>query len=175
MKTRSQGVYTIVGIVKTPSNSSITFDFIVPLSNIPDINYGKGGQDFILVNSSFNKIDVIKKIRDSKEIGWYLKSRNAEIDFIPLESLYFNKSILAEIFSRRGNRKVINTIIIIMLVILIISVLNFSNLQIINTNACIKQSAINMVNGAQKRQVIYQKTIELRNLFFDLFVFLLSG
>src|SRR5690606_23778450 len=42
-----------------------------------------------------------------------------------------------------------------------ISVLNFSNLQIVNTNASIKQSAISKINGAQKHHIIYQKLVEI--------------
>src|SRR5690606_24155034 len=56
---------------------------------------------------------------------------------------------------------VIYTLMAIMLVILIISALNFSNLQIINTNSTLKQLAISVVNGAKKQQLLNQKFFEI--------------
>ena len=60
-----------------------------------------------------------------------------------------------------------------MLVILIISALNFSNLQIINTNTALKQLAISTVNGAKKQQLLSQKFFEIV-LLLVLSVFLIT-
>lgn len=155
-----EDLYTVKGIVeKSPSNSSITYEFIIPYDKEPN-KHNRSGGVFLLTNNGFNKDSFVKKIEN---LGHkHHQFGNSKMNVVPFNSLFFKTGDLEirDIISRFGDKKVIYTLIAIMLVILIISALNFSNLQIINTNSALKQSAISMVNGAEKQHLFSQKTIE---------------
>src|SRR5690606_33731707 len=156
-----ESIYTVKAIVKnSSSNSSINFDFILPSSNIPN-HYSRSGSNFILVKDGFKENAFIDKIKNIGHVHNSFKDNRTSI--IPFNSLYFNEESveLIGLIEKHGDKKTINTLIVIMLVILIISALNFSNLWIINTNTNVKHAAINMVNGAEKKHIIFQKGVEV--------------
>ncbi|MGE5943528.1 MAG: ABC transporter permease [Flavobacteriales bacterium] len=156
-----ESFYTVKGIVKSlSSNSSIDFDFILPTSKDGN-QYSRSGSNFILVKESFKEDAFINKIKDIGHVHDQFKDNSTSI--IPFKSLYFNEESveLKGIIEKYGDKKTINTLIVIMLVILIISALNFSNLWVINTNTNVKHAAINMVNGAEKKHIIFQKGVEV--------------
>jgi putative ABC transport system permease protein len=156
------------GIVKdTPSNSSLTFDFILPSYNDnQDPNkYNRYPAAFILTNDTFNKdvfSEKIKDIRNNLE-KTFPKLTESRVSIVPFNDLYFDKEItnFNKLFSIHGDKNVIFTLIIIMLVILVITTLNFSNLQLINSNTRTKYRAINIVNGAKKSNLIFLKLVEV--------------
>ncbi len=156
---------TVVGIFESPpSNSSITFDFILPYSDEPN-QYSTMGIAFLLVNKSFNKELFEEKIKDINNNLEKVSPKLTEsiTSVIPFNSLYFNAKHIERTayFFKSGDVKNIRILMVVILVILIITVLNFSNLQIINTRNSIKASALMMVNGAQKRNLFFQKIFEI--------------
>ncbi|MBJ7879616.1 ABC transporter permease [Gelidibacter salicanalis] len=156
-----EDIYTVKGIVnKAPSNSSITYDFILPYDKEPN-KHNRNGAVFILANKNFNKANFEKKIE--KIAQKHEQFGDSKTNVVAFSALYFNKDAIevGGIVSRFGDENVIQTLILIMLVILIISALNFSNLQIINTNTTLKQLAISTVNGANKQQLLTQKLVEI--------------
>ena len=156
-----ESFYTVKGIVKSlPSNSSINFDFVLPPAKDGN-QYNKQGTNFILTKGNFNETAFKNKIKEIGHVHNQFKDNITSI--IPLKSLYFNEESveLNNLIKKHGDKKTINTLIVIMLVILIISALNFSNLWIINTNANVKHAAINMVNGADKKHIVFQKGVEV--------------
>src|SRR5690606_38728308 len=160
LSSKSETFHIVKGLVSVTSNSSITFDFILPRTKESNARFG-GGSDFILVNNAFDIKTVknrIENIGKGQPLFQYKKT-----GIVPLNDMYFrnDSSILAIVFSKVGDIKNVYILIITIIVILIISVLNFSNLQIVNTNASIKQSAISKINGAQKHHIIYQKLVEI--------------
>jgi len=154
--------YTVNGIIENPpSNSSITFDFIV-LNKEGDFN--RIGVDFLLTNKKFNKKEFLKKITKITKNNKRHPNPNSIINIIPLKEVYYNQVLTSNqigIISRHGDIKILYILMAIILVILIISALNFSNLQIISTNNSVKSNAINLVNGALKHHITYQKIIEV--------------
>ena len=159
LKLKFRGEYThiVAAVIKVPQNSSITFDFIVP--NINRI-YSKIGPDFILVNNNFNEEQFKSKIEKLGQT--HRQFKESQLSIIALGDIYFNKDLAlrTSVISRVGDKKNVRVLIIVMLVILAISVLNFSNLQIINTNNNIKNNAINTINGAATKQLLIQKVTE---------------
>ncbi|MEC3907020.1 FtsX-like permease family protein [Tamlana sp. 2201CG12-4] len=162
VSSRYEKTYIIKGIVDIPSNSSITFDFILPsISN----SFNRMGVTFLLANKNFDKKIFQKKI---KNIGNNVKHHSPQFtksttSIKSLKELYFNKGLANKrlsISSHSGNKKNNYVLIIIMIIILCITGLNFSNLQIININTSIKKIGINKIQGAQKKHIIYQKIIE---------------
>jgi putative ABC transport system permease protein len=151
--------YTVKGITENvPSNSSITFDFIVPKHSA---NFSKSGADLLLTKSGFNKDDFVKKI---ETIGQkHPQFTQSKIDLVALDDLYFNdKSVIADkIVSRFGDKKNNLVLYIIIVILFIITALNFSNLQIISINSSVKNIGIKTISGAKKNNLFHQKLVEV--------------
>jgi len=151
--------YTVKGILETlPSNSSITFDFILPRHSA---DFSRSGVDFLLTRKGFNKDAFIKEI---ETIGQkHPQFTTSKLSLIALNEVYFseNKSGFNYIFSRFGDHKSLYVIYFIMGILLVISVLNFTNLQIIHVNTSIKKIGINKISGASGTHLFYQKISEL--------------
>ena len=162
VKNRREKNFTVKGILENPpQNSSIVFDFVFPEQyNDPNL-FSRMGGSFILAGDDFDPELFRKKI---KHLYAENPRRKESIsDIIPFNYKEINKSGLQSIgiFSRTVNENNLYIQIIIMLVILIISALNFSNLQVINSNARVKNSALKMVNGANKKHIIKQMLVEM--------------
>lgn len=161
---KSEKVYTVKGILEPiPSNSSITFDFIIPDHSR---NYSRMGGNFILANNNFNEAEFSEKIKD---IGHYRdRYKESIVGIFPFAKMYFegNNIDTIGIISKHGDRKNINVLLAIIAVIFIISLLNFSNLQIININFSIKNIGINKITGAGSRHIFLQKLSEILLLIF---------
>tara|TARA_R110001592_G_C13193089_1_gene753840 strand:+ start:70985 stop:73216 length:2232 start_codon:yes stop_codon:yes gene_type:complete len=154
--------FTVRGILdKVPYNSSIELDFIMPRQyNDPNF-FSRMGGSFILVDKSFD--ETLFKERINQFEDKYNRFKETTLDILPFDYKEINKSNVQShgIFSRIVNENNLYIQIIIMLVILTISALNFSNLQIINTNSRIKDSALKIVNGANKNHTVKQMFVEM--------------
>ncbi|GAA3555399.1 ABC transporter permease [Snuella lapsa] len=159
-----QGVHTVQGIVKIPSNSSITFDYIIPHQRLSH-GYGRSGVPFFKVKPNFNENGFKEKIEASnnKVPNVYPQLTESITSIVNLDDMYFSNelnSIKQYAPFGSGNEKNLRVLFIIILVILFVSVLNYSNLQIVNTNAVLKSIAISKVNGALKKHIVFQKLVE---------------
>lgn len=160
IKYEKERLCTVDGIVKVPSNSSITFDFILPrLENLRE--HGDAGTDFILLKQDYDKETLIENLQQIGKGQPLFEIKT--IDAKALDAIYFNEdiSIAADVFTRKGDMKNLYVLSIIMLVILLISVFNFSSLQVISTNIRIKQSAVTRIHGAQEKHLLYKKIVEI--------------
>jgi putative ABC transport system permease protein len=154
--------FTVKGILENPPlNSSIEFDFILP-DQYNDRNFfNRMGGSFILVENSFD--DTLFKAKINQFEDKYNRFTESTLNILPFDYKEINKSGLQSIgiFSRTVNEKNLYIQIIIMLVILVISALNFSNLQVINTNSRLKNTALKLVIGANKNHILKQMLVEL--------------
>lgn len=160
-----QGLHTVRGIVKIPSNSSLKFDYIIPYVRHSQGYYGRRDVPFFKSVKGFDKNDFEEKIKNSnnKVPNVYPQLTESITSTVGLEDIYFSSELSAlkkRTLFNSGNKKNTDILIVIMLVILLVSILNYSNLQIINTNAVLKNIAISKVNGALKRHIVVQKIIE---------------
>ncbi|MCW3804414.1 ABC transporter permease [Plebeiibacterium marinum] len=161
---RSEKIYTVKAIAHNPpSNSSFEFDYIISTQSG---EFHRSGADFILVNDGFDKdtfCEAIKNIGDS-----HFQFKESITGVMPFKEIYWDESNLVKdrFFSKKGDRKNIKVLFLIAAVIFIISLLNFSNLQIININDSLKTIGVNKIVGAGRRQIFFQKTIELELLVF---------
>ncbi|OFX36057.1 MAG: hypothetical protein A2W90_22530 [Bacteroidetes bacterium GWF2_42_66] len=166
---KREKVYTVKGIVENPpSNSSMTFDFILPSYSYS--YYSRMGGKFILVGKNFNKSDFVQKmnnqVRNDPKYKKIMQFRNSRLDVMGLNDIYFNENSIDSIyiFSKSGDKKSLNILFLIIGVAFIITMLNFSNLQIININSSIKNIGINKISGAGCNQIFYQKITEIFTL-----------
>ena len=157
-----QGTYVVKGIVKIPSNSSLKFDYLIPKENK---HYGRMEMSFVRLKAGVDKDAFNEKIKTSNNNvpNWSPKLTESTTKIVGFKELYFSSDYITikknSLFSI-GNKKNIDVLLIIIFVILVISILNYSNLQIVNTNSVVKNMAISKVNGALKKHIFYQKLVE---------------
>jgi len=156
---KKQKVYTVKGILEPlPSNSSIVFDFIIPDHSM---RYNRMGANFIVANTNFNNADFVRKLN---ELGRQKERyKDGTSDVVAFNQLYFNGNNVDTIgvVSKHGDKKSINVLWAIIGVIFLISLLNFSNLQVININSTVKNIGINKITGAGSNHIFYQKLAEI--------------
>ncbi len=156
---KRQKVYTVKGVLASlPSNSSLEFEFIIPDHSM---RYSRMGGNFILAGNNFNKSEFSEKLNQlGKQNERYNDGTTGITTF---DKLYFGENSVDTlgIVSKHGDKKSIMVLMTIMAVIFIISLLNFSNLQIININSSVKNIGINKITGAGTKHIISQKFIEL--------------
>jgi putative ABC transport system permease protein len=158
--------YTIKGVVdKLPSNSSITFDIILPKHSG---SYDRSGADFLLVNKTFNRKEFVKKIENTGHS--HFQFRESKVSLLSLNDIYFNNTGSNNnydfIFTRFGDKKNIYVLLIIMIVVFAITALNFCGFQIILLNADLKTIGIAKILGISAWEQFIQKTIEVILLIF---------
>ncbi|WP_297094834.1 ABC transporter permease [uncultured Draconibacterium sp.] len=162
--THNQKLYTVKGILADiPSNSSMEFDFLIPDHSM---RYSRMGGDFILAGNGFNKADFAEKLNQVGQQNERYKDGISDV--IAFNKMYFNNAGVDTIgvVSKHGDKKSIQVLWAIMGVIFLISLLNFSNLQIININSSVKNIGINKITGAGSRHIFYQKLSEIVLLIF---------
>jgi putative ABC transport system permease protein len=153
--------YTIKGVVeRLPSNSSITFDLVLP-NQLG--SFERMGADFLLVDKNFNKESFIKEIEN---IGHsHPQFTESKIGIMSLHDTYFTKEIVNKgnysIFSRSGDKKNIYILFVIILVILTITSLNFIGLQVIIINAGVRNIGLGKILGVKASELILQKLVEI--------------
>jgi putative ABC transport system permease protein len=164
--------YTINGIIeRLPSNSSITFDLILP----NQFNtYDRMGADFLLVNKKFNKEAFVRKIEN---IGHsHPQFTESKLGVVAFNDIYFNKSLNNpnySIFTHFGDKKNIYVLLVIMIIIMTITVLNFTGLQVIMINANVKNIGMSKLMGLGSRGFVMQKAVEIM-LLISLSTFIIT-
>ncbi len=149
-------------IENPPSNSSMKFDLLFP--DPIGYNYSRGGKmggDVILVSKGFDKEKFQK---DIEKIGnKHRQFLGTKIGVIPFKDIYFNSLDLEtlNIFTAKGDKKNLNILWGIILIIFFISVFNFANLQVVNINSSLKNIGVNKLFGANISTITTQKATEL--------------
>ena len=161
---RREKFYTVKALAETPPpNSSITFDFIIPNHSK---GYSRSGCNFILVNNNFDKNAFVAKI---KNLGQkHEQFQNSTMDVMAFNNVYFygGSADFKGVFSTFGNRKNVNILFVIIGIVYVVTLLNFSNLQILSINSSIKNIGIKKIIGAGQKHIFYQKITELIIMMF---------
>ncbi len=162
-----QGARTVKGVVKIPSNSSLKFQYLLPKGShqLADRQFTRMGIDFIRVNNQFNQEVFNQKIKSTNNNvprvhPTLTKSVTKVVRF---QNLYLDKtytSIVNRTHLNTGDEQNNTILKIIILVILLVSILNYSNLQIVNTHSVTKNIIISKINGALKKHIFHQKIVE---------------
>ncbi|MEQ9402450.1 MAG: ABC transporter permease [Cyclobacteriaceae bacterium] len=141
------GTYQVAGVLeKIPSNSSISFDFLIPRHSRNF--WAKIPQEFILVDSSFDPIDFNNQIAEMGRAN----SRHKEsiLSSIPFTSLYLEHPFDLSLFEKQGDSSSISTMKFIAVVILLITLLCFTGLQITLHLSSTRKMGVKRVIGATK-------------------------
>ena len=149
--------YAVAGIIEeVPSNSSIQFDFILPSHSA---KFGIPGAEFLLVNEHFEAVEFNKKIAKARREN--PNDQESTLSVIPLSSVYFDHYFFNwSPFDKYGDEKIIILFTIIGVIVFLVSLLNFINLQTTAFTFRLKGTAINKVNGASWFDAIKQIVVE---------------
>lgn len=148
--------YTVSGLLEEiPSNSSLTFDFLVPRHS--QSYWARSPQELFITDSSFDLSDFNQKI--AKMGRGHSQFKESTLSAIPFKSIYFEKPFQDSLFSKNGDLGSVKTMAIIAIFILMISTLTFASLQTSLQLSTIKGMGIKQVNGARKMDLVIEMMI----------------
>ena len=109
-------------------------------------------------NIKAHEAELLEKV---KEFYWVFQNdRSNEIFFTPLEDVYFNLSALDYVGTRQGNKKFLNILALIALLIVIIAAINYINLSITQSVKRTKEIAIKKIIGSMRWSIVRQFLME---------------
>lgn len=162
---------TVAGVAEdAPGNTNLNFDcigFVGDITADKDQSYANQiYQTYLLVkpNTDINllskKIDKIYKeavMADTSQVAREALSRSrATIYLDPLKNLHLKPHYGSPI-----NNQIVNGLIILAMIILVVTGVNFTNLYISQANKRSKEVGIKKVNGIIKRQIAFQFLLEI--------------
>lgn len=152
---KDQYELVVKGILKNiPKNSSLQFDFLVPYqieSDNPDEWWQLSDATFIKTNSGSG----IQNIKSTAEKIWrdHITDDQYNINFIPIKDLRYKADF--EFFEAdHGNLQKLYTFISIAVLILLLSCLNYINLNASYVTKRFNEVMVRRVNGASTRSMI---------------------
>jgi putative ABC transport system permease protein len=154
-------VVTVTGVVKSmPHNSSIRFDFLVPIEWLSELGGHTNGW-----NERFNIFIELKKGTDSKIVGNkirdFIKKHNKEsnseifLQNIKKIHLYSSGKYIADDYAT-GDITYVRILSLISVFILIIACINFLNLATAQSVRRAREIGVRKVSGANKRKIVLQ-------------------
>lgn len=148
-----KGTYQVAGILnKIPSNSSITFDFLVPRHS-KDF-WRRAPQDFIMVNEGASTSQVNDKLREIAASSE--RFPNSEAFLYPFQNIYEDKPFSVKLFAKYGNAGSLRTVTLIAWALLIITIVCYTNLQTSVQMAEMDKVKLKHVIGAARRHLIME-------------------
>ncbi|MCC8408366.1 ABC transporter permease [Mucilaginibacter sp. UR6-1] len=164
---------TIAGVAEdAPGNTNLNFDcigFSEDITQGKDQSYAnqiyqtyllvKPNADVALLSKKIDRIYKAAAMADSSQVAkeaLTLSSAKPAIYLDPLKNLHLKPH-----YSSHANDQIVKSLIILALIILIVTGVNFTNLYISQANKRSKEVGVKKVNGQLKRQIIFQFLIEI--------------
>ncbi|OEK05763.1 hypothetical protein BFP71_06480 [Roseivirga misakiensis] len=147
VKVGQYGLYQVAAIMEDiPSNSTINFDYVIPRHS--QELWAIGGINMLLTNNTFDKADFNDKLKEIKEGNRQLRRYNFSV--AAFSDNYFEQPLNYILFSKTGDLFYIQVMLLVAGIILIISCLNFTNMQMTFLLSQGKSNAIKQIHGARK-------------------------
>jgi putative ABC transport system permease protein len=157
---------SVTGIIKDiPSNSHLTFDFVIPFDFIK--NYGAkldewGGNAFytyVQLNDNQPQTSIDNKLKDfaKRKFG-----NDSEVFYLqPLKDIHLRSYFdFNTDFGNRGDIRYVRFFSLLALIVLLLACFNFTNLSTAIASKRSKEVGLRKTIGARKRQLIFQFMIE---------------
>jgi len=163
IKLEGEELFTVTAIMKDPPhNSSLHFSALISAETWVKITHGSINDNwdnftyetFARFNSNANIPDLQQKIQSTITAEGNLQYEVEHVKLYSLEEVYFNKRLQSHF--KRGDKELVNAIIIIGILILFLAIINFFNLSTARGIARSKEIGIRKVNGGNRRLLIYQ-------------------
>jgi len=182
-KTTQDFTFTVNAVVKDlPSNSSIQFNGLVSdasLNGMGGSRYSANWGYTVYESYVLLKPNVDAKLLEGKLaanlISYYQNnlSNSASVDdaktnpiqLHTLENVYFSKD-LSNDTTNRGNRALVNMLLVIGGIVMLLSVINYINLTTARASSRTKEIAIQKLIGSNKRELIFQHLSETTLISF---------
>ena len=146
-----KGDYQVAGILKDiPTNSTLQFDFLVPAHS--QKQWMISGQEFILVSDSFDPNLFNEEFKHAGRN--HSQFKESTLSAIPFKEVYFHYNFSNDLLNKHGNLDEVNTLLIVAFVILLVSILNFTNMQSTLMISQLRTRGIKEVNGATKADFV---------------------
>lgn len=144
-----KGTYQVAAIVdKIPSNSSISFDFIVPRHS--KNFWRRMPQDLLLMKENFNLTAFNEQIRFLGRERETSRFPESELALVSLHDLYYNHPFHIPLLSKYGDQTNYRTMQIVAGIIFFITLISFVNLQSTLQLTLVKKVGVKQVIGANK-------------------------
>ncbi len=161
------GEYTVSGVFKSlPENSHMNFEFITSWLDVAGGNSKwnwDGFYTYVLLEEGTNlkeTTDLIQMSINSKTHDAETKNRVSSIyELKPLKSIHLESNLLGEM-QPNGSKKTVITLIISGIIILIIAIVNYTNLSLARIFKRTKEVGVRKVIGSSSAQLINQFFIE---------------
>lgn len=182
---RKTSMGIITGIFKDLKQSHLEINVLGSMISPDSIGgYARGDSEYLnTFGSEFNYITYLmlaegtdpgkveqridELIKPLPQAFFYADSP-AKFHLRPLKNLYFNTGIIADDnYSRHGNLDQLRILALVALIILILALINYTNLATARASIRIKEVAVRKVLGASMRQTIFQFQVE--SILFVLF------
>jgi putative ABC transport system permease protein len=155
----------VTGIAKdVPSNSSMSFDLIIPLSNYYNepwfsVWINNNNLTYVLLDEHTNKADLEKRFPQfmEKYMGKDMERLGAKfsLSLTPLKDIYFNTNASFDPV-KHGDKTVVYIFLSIAVLILLIACINFMNLSTIRAVERSKEVGLRKVMGALRNHLVLQ-------------------
>lgn len=137
--------YKVRAIMKDiPSNSSMHFDFLVPAH--AEQFWARASQEFLLMADGFDREEFHEEIKHLAR----KRQRSSEsiLSTVAFQDIYFENQFSSNLFVKYGDRDEVNILVLVALVVLLVSIFNFTSLQTTLAYSQLKIRGIKQVNGA---------------------------
>jgi putative ABC transport system permease protein len=158
--TESNEIYTITGIVKTPHNTHLLFDILIPIKLRPEFESLKSDMQLFCYNYIELKEGTNGKTFENK-IRNFLKERSSTMIFdISLQNIkrihLFSSGKYEGDIEGHGDITFVRILSIIAIFILIIACINFMNLSTAQLASRSKEIGLRKIAGAGRQKIIFQ-------------------
>jgi len=169
--------FTITGVMAdVPSNTHFTFDFLFSLPSMSFYRNATGdwlnsqnytyvlldkNADYTAFENKLNKYvetqigPILKDWRNLTVEEWKAKGENWKMVLQPLSKIHLHSSLKNEA-GQNGNITYIYMALSIGIFILIISLINFTNLSTVQSSARTKEITVKKVTGASRKSIMWQ-------------------
>ncbi|WP_323756009.1 ABC transporter permease [Roseivirga sp.] len=156
------GTYKVAGITANiPSNSSISFDFLVPRQSKGF--WRRMPQDLLLVNDNFNREVFNQQIESVGREN--ARFPDSQISTIPLNTVYNDRPFNISLFSKYGDSTSFKTMQFVAAIVFLITLISFVNLQSTLQLTLVKKLGVKQVMGASKFDLGFEVVVS-RLLYF---------
>lgn len=145
LESRRQGYYKVAAIMKdVPSNSSMHFDFVVPRHS--QSFWGRSGSEFLLVDQNFDEAAFEEQIKHMGRKHQQFTESTLSVE--PFAGYYFRGGTRGRLYQGTGDIWQVYTLIGVAIVIMLVTVFNFTNLQLTLIISQMKKRGIKRIHGA---------------------------
>ena len=156
------GTFKVAGITANiPSNSSISFDFLIPRQS--KSFWRRMPQDLLLVNENFDREAFNQQIESVGRVN--ARFPESQISTIPLNTVYNDRLFNISLFSKYGDSTSFQAMQFVAAIIFLITLISFVNLQSTLQLTLVKKLGVKQVMGASKFDLGFEVVVS-RLLYF---------